>query len=89
VSTHDDIAALTCQELVELVTEYFDDALDVAERTRFEEHLAECEYCENYLSQMRATIEATGQLSTETLEPEVASGLMDAFRTWNQERATP
>ena len=51
--------------------------------------LAECEYCENYLSQMRATIEATGQLSTETLEPEVISGLMEAFRTWNQERASP
>ncbi len=38
---------------------------------------------------MRATIEATGQLSTETLEPDVANGLMDAFRTWNQERASP
>ena len=33
---------LTCQELVELVTDYLEDALSPAERVRFEEHLIVC-----------------------------------------------
>ena len=31
---------LTCQELVELVTDYLEGALPAAERARFEAHLA-------------------------------------------------
>src|SRR5436305_1810672 len=34
-----------CAKLVELVTDYLDDALSVAERARFEEHLVICEGC--------------------------------------------
>jgi len=44
---------MTCRELVELVTEYFEGALDEAERERFEEHLAACPGCEHYVEQMR------------------------------------
>ena len=47
---------LPCQELVELVTDYLEDALDRDERARFERHLAECGHCEAYLDQIRVTI---------------------------------
>ena len=47
---------LSCRELVELVTEYLDDTLSRRDRTRFEEHLADCPGCRAYLDQMRKTI---------------------------------
>ena len=49
---------LTCQELVELVTDYLDGALPEAEHTRFEAHVSACEGCELYVEQIRMTIEA-------------------------------
>ena len=47
---------LTCQELVELLTDYLDGALPAGERARLEAHLAECEACDAYLAQFRTTI---------------------------------
>jgi anti-sigma factor RsiW len=74
---------LSCQELVELVTDYCEDALPPEERARFDAHLATCEGCRIYVEQMRATI--TLASATRDLEerPEVA-GLLDAFRDWHR-----
>ena len=47
---------MPCRELVELVTEYLEDALPAQDRARFEAHLADCEDCNTYLDQMRQTI---------------------------------
>ena len=72
---------LSCRELVEIVTDYLDDALPPTERARFDTHLASCPGCETYLEQIRATIaltRASGELETR---PEV-SRLLDAFRDW-------
>jgi hypothetical protein len=73
---------LTCQELVELVTEYLEDCLAEDARARFELHLGVCPGCVDYLDQMRATIRATGQLREESLRPQVRDDLLAAFRTW-------
>ena len=43
---------LSCQELVELVTDYLDGALPGRERRRFERHLETCEWCVNYVDQI-------------------------------------
>ena len=51
---------LACIELVELVTEYFDDALPPVDRARFERHLMTCDGCTTYVEQIRQTIAATG-----------------------------
>ena len=56
---------LACQEVVELVTSYLDDALSAEDRERFEEHLVFCDGCENYLEQMRMTIRLTGRADDE------------------------
>jgi anti-sigma factor RsiW len=53
---------LTCKELVELVTDYFEGSLPRSERRRFERHLTGCDGCSVYLEQMRQTIELTGAL---------------------------
>jgi len=54
---------LVCQEVVELVTDYLEGALSPAEHRRFEEHLAGCPHCTEYLAQMRETIRLAGRLA--------------------------
>ena len=75
---------LTCAELVELVTDYVDGALDDVDRQRFEEHVILCNDCAGHLDQMRATIAVVGRLSEETIPPEAAADLLDAFRGWKR-----
>jgi anti-sigma factor RsiW len=77
--------ALRCQELVELVTDYLEDALPAAERARFDAHIADCEHCTAYLEQMRTTIVLTGRLRAEELAPESVEPLLEAFRDWRRE----
>ena len=60
---------ISCQELVELVTDYVEGALGAADLRRFEEHLAVCEGCRHYLDQLRATIRLTGTLTIDDLSP--------------------
>jgi anti-sigma factor RsiW len=73
---------LTCKELVELVTAYLDDALPPDERRRFEEHLAACEFCTEYLRQMRLTIGVLGRLPEESISSEALAELQNAFRSF-------
>ena len=73
---------LSCQELVELVTGYFEGALSADERAQFERHLATCDGCNEYVAQMRTTIELTGSLSPADLSPEAERTLLAAFRSW-------
>ncbi len=73
---------MACQELVELVTEYFEGALPEGERVRFDRHLGECEGCTNYLEQMRTTIRLAGTLSEESIPPEGKEELLRVLRSW-------
>jgi anti-sigma factor RsiW len=75
---------LSCQELVELVTDYLEGALPSELHERFERHIAHCSGCQTYLEQMRATIRTTGELTAESLSPEAERSLLDAFRGWRQ-----
>lgn len=77
------MAGLTCQELVELVTDYFEDALPESERTRFDAHLDECEGCRLYLDQMRTTIRLAAS-SEELVNREDVSALLEAFRDYRR-----
>jgi anti-sigma factor RsiW len=76
----DDGRDLACNELVELVTDYLEEALPEPERGRFEAHLATCEGCANYLAQMKATIRITGTLREDGVPPPVMDRLLEAFR---------
>jgi anti-sigma factor RsiW len=73
---------LSCQELVELVTDYLEGALPSELHDRFERHIAHCSGCQTYLQQMRATIRATGTLTVDSVTPDAESTLLDAFRGW-------
>jgi len=73
---------LTCKQLVELVTDYFEGALPTAERACFEAHLAGCRGCRAYLAQMRRTIRTLGALTEESIAPPAREHLLRAFRDW-------
>lgn len=73
---------LACQELVELVTAYFDGSLSWADRRRFRAHIRGCEHCTAYVEQMRQVIEATGRLEPEDLSDDARVELLEAFRGW-------
>jgi anti-sigma factor RsiW len=73
---------MTCRELVGLITDYVEGTLPAADRRRFDQHLEMCEYCANYVEQMRATIMALGELPEETISARVRDELLDAFRGW-------
>lgn len=73
---------LACREVVELVTNYLEDALPAADRARFEAHISACPHCTLYLQQFRQTIAATGRLQEEDVAPEAKEALLNAFRNW-------
>jgi anti-sigma factor RsiW len=75
---------LTCQELVELVTDYLEASLSAPQRARFEEHLAKCAGCGNYLAQMRQTIHLAGTLTEESIAPQARVDLLGVFRNWKK-----
>jgi anti-sigma factor RsiW len=73
---------LDCDEFVELVTAYLEGALDAETERRFVEHLADCDGCDRYLSQMRTTRDALGELSADSLSGQARDRLLAAFRDW-------
>jgi anti-sigma factor RsiW len=73
---------LTCQELVELVTDYLEGTLPPVERARFEAHIAGCTGCRRYLAQMRQTIATLPRLTEESIQPEAREALLRTFRKW-------
>jgi anti-sigma factor RsiW len=79
-------AGLTCQELVELVTDYLEGALSPDDRHRFETHLEGCAGCRAYLEQTRGTILAVGGVAAPDLDPVMRERLVDAFRDWRSGR---
>ena len=64
-----DVEQLSCQELVELVTDYLESALSAEETARFEDHIGRCAGCAAYLEQIRQTIELTGQADADRSHP--------------------
>jgi anti-sigma factor RsiW len=71
---------MTCQEFVELVTDYVEGVLDEDTRMRFEHHIGLCPGCDTYLRQMEDTAARLGSIPAETLSDEAQSTLLDAFR---------
>jgi anti-sigma factor RsiW len=74
---------ISCQEVVELVTDYLEGELDDATRTELEAHLALCPGCHTYVEQMRQTIDELGHVPVDTLSEQAQNDLVAAFRTFH------
>jgi len=71
---------IRCDEIVELVSDYLEGALDIATQAELEAHLALCQPCAEYLRQMRITLDAVGSVSLESLSERARADLIHAFR---------
>jgi len=78
------VQPITCQEVVELVTDYLEGAMTPEEVARFEHHLSLCEGCVFYVEQMRMTIEAVGRIGEEHVPRDVRDDLVEAFRDFQR-----
>jgi anti-sigma factor RsiW len=78
---------LSCQQMVELVTEYLDGVMEPRRRARFEAHLAGCDGCTNYLEQFRTTVSVIGRLEVDDVPEPVMAELVSAFRNWADDRS--
>ena len=77
-----EIEQLSCQELVELVTDYLEGALPEGDRARLEDHISGCDGCRDYIDQMRATVTLTSSARPPSLTLQAEEALLAAFRDW-------
>jgi len=82
-----ELAGMPCNELVELVTDYLDDALAPDVRARIDAHLPYCDGCSSVLAQFREVVELSGRLTesdVDHVDAGARAGLMAAFRDSRQ-----
>ena len=79
-------AAFSCQDVVELVTEYTENGLPPEQRLAFERHVNACPPCRAHFAQMRKISRTAGGLHEETLPEPLREKLVDAFRDWREGR---
>ena len=70
---------LTCEQLVELITDYLEDGMPSHRRLRFEEHLAFCAACAAYVDQIRQTIQLIGTFREDDLDPAARAEMLRVF----------
>jgi predicted anti-sigma-YlaC factor YlaD len=75
-----------CDQFVELITDYFEGALDPRTVSRIEEHLVMCDWCRTYAEQMEMTIVALGTLS-EKADAAPSDAVLHALRS--RQRTNP
>ena len=75
---------ISCQEVVELVTDYLDQTLPPEDASLFEQHINFCDGCDWYLDQMRVTRTTAGRITEEQVPPEARDKLLTAFREWKR-----
>ena len=75
---------VSCQEVVELVTDYLERALPPDEAALFEQHLNFCDGCVWYVDQISTTIAGAGRIEEEDVPPETREKLLTAFRDWRR-----
>jgi predicted anti-sigma-YlaC factor YlaD len=74
--------AMTCQEVIELLSTYIEGGLTADDHRRVDEHLALCDGCTTYLEQMRETIRLSGMVTEEQVPEDEKTALLAAFRDW-------
>jgi anti-sigma factor RsiW len=80
-----DVEHLTCRELVEVLTDYLEGALEPDERAEIERHLVICRGCQTYVEQFRSTIDLLGRIADEPHEP--AGAALTIFHDWKASRS--
>ena len=72
---------LACDDVMQRVTEYLDEALPPGATKAFEQHLAECAACAGHLQEIRQTIRGLGALPREPMPAPMKDRLLHALRS--------
>jgi anti-sigma factor RsiW len=75
-----DGTAISCQEVVEVITDYLEGELSPEEVAIFEAHLELCDGCRWYLDQVRITIATVGRIEETEVPQELRDTVLAAFR---------
>ena len=75
---------ITCKEVVELVTDYLEQALLPEVQATFEAHVADCPGCDTYIAQVQKTIAMLRKLTEEQMFPGTREELLEMFREWKK-----
>jgi anti-sigma factor RsiW len=73
---------LTCQQLVELITDYVEGALDEQRHADVVRHLSECDDCLRYVAQLQQTERVLASIQAPTLSSDDRAALIAAYRDW-------
>ncbi|HET6547050.1 MAG TPA: zf-HC2 domain-containing protein [Solirubrobacter sp.] len=76
-----DGTAISCQEVVEVITDYLEGKLSPETVAILEAHLALCEGCQWYLDQIRITIDTVGRIEDEDVPAGLRDTVLAAFRS--------
>ena len=71
---------ISCQEVVEAVTDYLEGRMSPEDVAIFEAHLDLCDGCRWYVEQTRITIATIGRIDEADVPDELRHTLMSAFR---------
>ena len=75
---------ISCQELVELTSDYIENALSAEDAELLEQHLNYCAGCERYVDEMLRTIRAEGRLREDGAPEEPLAPIISTFRERRQ-----
>ncbi|MEW5850784.1 MAG: zf-HC2 domain-containing protein [Myxococcota bacterium] len=67
---------LTCRELSQVITDYLEGRMPLAQRVSLFLHVGMCRGCREYLRQMRLTIKTLRQMPPASMPPEVKEELL-------------
>ena len=76
------VPLIACVEVVELVTDWMEGALDDDLRTEIEEHLVVCADCSAFARQLRLTRRALGNLGAGDVPALLRERLLASFSEW-------
>ena len=74
----------TCNQVVELATDYVEHALPPELVEPFEMHLNFCDGCFTFIEQIRTTSALGGTIEEEQIPQETKAKLLAAFRDWQR-----
>jgi predicted anti-sigma-YlaC factor YlaD len=72
---------IPCVNVVEMVTDWMEGALDDETRALVEEHLVLCAPCGAYVRQIRQAMQAMRVLDSDATPPAAHQALLQAFRS--------
>lgn len=76
---------LTCQELTELANDYIEEDISWWNGMQVRVHLWMCEHCQQYVHQLKQTVELTRSVEPEPLSDRDHAALRSVYQQWKTE----